>query len=114
MRVRTGFNRTEDTAADLDVAVGIVRIHDCECDWRGRFQGPRWDAAVGGVHADVPAVVIEPHWYHLRRSIRHYRSQTGKRFLLTEEVEVIVGNAHHFMILAVEKAPVQQNASADD
>ena len=37
MRVGTGFNRARNAAADLHVAIGIVRVDDCERDRRARF-----------------------------------------------------------------------------
>jgi len=37
MRGGTGFNRARNAAADLHVAIGIVRVDDCERDRRARF-----------------------------------------------------------------------------
>src|SRR5215469_8863920 len=82
MRVGAGFDGAPDAAADLHIAVGVVGVHDRERHRRARFQGSRLDAALGRVHPDLPVGVVEPDRGYLRRSVRQYGRQIGKRLLL--------------------------------
>jgi len=76
------FGRPPHPAADLDVAVGIVRIEDRQRDPRAFFHVACLDPALGGVYPDHPVGVVEPHRRHLRRAVRHDRREMGKRLLL--------------------------------
>src|SRR5207249_8590794 len=40
-------------------------------------------------------LVIEPDRRHLRRSVRHHGRQVRERFLLLQQVEILVGNCRH-------------------
>src|SRR5205814_10337638 len=63
------FHRT----ADLDVAVRVVGIEDRQRNRRALAQIARLDPALGGVHADHAAGVVEPDRRHLRRAVLHDR-----------------------------------------
>src|SRR6202035_2660928 len=59
MRARPLLGGTRDAAADLQVAVRVVGIHDRQRHRRVRLQVARLDPALGGVHANDLAVVVE-------------------------------------------------------
>src|SRR5205085_1296807 len=49
MGIRALLHALSDAAAYLDVAVGVVGVHDCQRDRRPRSQGARLDPALGRV-----------------------------------------------------------------
>ena len=95
MRIRALLHALSDAAAYLDVAVGVVGVHDRQRDRRPRSQGARLDPALGRVHADHPVGVIEPYRGHLGRSVHHDRGQIGESLLLLQQIEIIFGDDCH-------------------
>src|SRR5262249_54713308 len=84
-----------DPAADLHVAVRVVRIDDRERDRRARFQSAGLDPALGGVHANAAVRVGAPDRRDLRRTVRHGGRKAGECLLLLQQIEKLLGDRGH-------------------
>ncbi len=68
-------------AADLEIAISVVGIHDGQCDRRAGRHVARLDPAFGRVHAQHAVGIVEPDRRHLGRAVRHQRRGVAKAFL---------------------------------
>src|SRR5205823_2567741 len=60
----------------------------------------RLDPALGGVHPDHAAGVVEPHRGHLRRAVLHDRREMREGLFLLQQIAKIFGNDRHRRLLS--------------
>src|SRR5262249_47824708 len=106
------FADPPDAPANLDIAIGIVRIDDRHRHGGALFEIARLHATFRGVHANETIGVIEPHRGCLRRSVRHEGGDDRKRFLALQQVEIVVGNVCHDTSLRVQHSGTRGDSAA--
>src|SRR5271166_1727531 len=95
MRYGSVFRDACDTAANLDIAVWILRVDDRERDRCTFLQIARLDPPLGGVDAHMSVLEVEPDRRHLGRAVRHRGGDDGKRLLLSQQVEIFFWSSRH-------------------
>src|SRR5215831_6776679 len=88
------FGDLDDSTADLEIAVGVVGVLDRERDLRIALQIFVLHPSPGGIEQDVRAVVVDPHWRHLRRAVAADGRDVRER-LLRQEITIGLWNRCH-------------------
>src|ERR1700730_3310951 len=99
VRTRPLFGAAPDPPADLDIAIGIVRINDRERDRSAGFQVASLHPAFCGIYPNDAVLVVEPDRGDLRRPVRHRRCERGKCLLPLQQIEILVGDSCHVFLL---------------
>src|ERR1700733_1549369 len=85
------FGDLDHAAADFEVAVGILWVHQSHGYARVAADVLIFLASLGGVENDVLAVEVAPHGRNLRTAVGHQGAEVGESALL-EQVAVFFGD----------------------